>query len=54
MVDNFSIALSHALIAIALWRLLHNDALDHEVSARTLWQQDQLTKASEAAEKRDA
>ena len=39
MVDNFSIALTHVLMAIALWRLLHRDDLDHEVSPRKLWQQ---------------
>ncbi|GAA0861470.1 hypothetical protein GCM10009115_04270 [Sphingopyxis soli] len=39
MVDNFSIALTHILLAIALWRLLYRDDLDHEVSPRKLWQQ---------------
>lgn len=39
MVDNFSIALTHTLMAIALWRLLHRDDLDQEVSPRMLWQQ---------------
>jgi hypothetical protein len=39
MVDNFSIGLTHVLIAIALWRLLHRDDLDHGVSPRRLWQQ---------------
>lgn len=39
MIDNFSIALTHALIAIALWRLLHRADLDQEVSPRDLWQQ---------------
>jgi hypothetical protein len=39
MVDNFSIGLTHVLIAIALWRLLYRDDLDHEVSPRKLWQQ---------------
>jgi hypothetical protein len=39
MVDNFAIALSHGLIAIALWRLLYRDDLDHEVGARKIWQQ---------------
>lgn len=39
MVDNLSIALTHVLMAIALWRLLHRDDLDHEVSPRKLWQQ---------------
>jgi hypothetical protein len=54
MVDNFSILLTHGLMAIALWRLLQNDALDHEVSARSVWQKDQLDKAAEAAENRHA
>jgi hypothetical protein len=39
LVDNFAIALTHGLMAIALWRLLYRDDLDHEVSNRTLWQQ---------------
>ena len=39
MVDNFSIILTHALMALALWRLLHRDDLDHEVSPRTAWRQ---------------
>lgn len=39
MIDNFSIALTHVLMAIALWRLLYRDDLDHEVSPRLLWQQ---------------
>ena len=39
MVDNFSIGLTHLLMAIALWRLLHRDDLDREVSPRMLWQQ---------------
>lgn len=39
MVDNFSIILTHALMALALWRLLHRDDLDQEVSARAAWQQ---------------
>ncbi|MDZ3830312.1 MAG: hypothetical protein U0S50_00675 [Sphingopyxis sp.] len=39
MVDNFSIALTHVLMAIALWRMLHRDDLDHEVSPRMRWQQ---------------
>ena len=41
MVDNFSIALTHILMAIALWRLLYRDDLDHEVSPRVLWQRRQ-------------
>jgi hypothetical protein len=39
MVDNFSIGLTHVLMAIALWRLLYRDDLDREVSPRKLWQQ---------------
>lgn len=39
MIDNFSIGLSHLLMAIALWRLLHRDDLDREVSPRSQWQQ---------------
>jgi len=38
MVDNLSIGLTHVLMAIALWRLLQRDDLDHEVSPRMLWQ----------------
>lgn len=30
MVDNLSIALSHALIALAAWRLIYRDDLDVE------------------------
>lgn len=41
MVDHFAIAVSHVLIAIALWRLLYRDDLDHEVSQRQLWQKRQ-------------
>ncbi|SEH17963.1 hypothetical protein SAMN05428974_2418 [Sphingopyxis sp. YR583] len=37
MVDNFSIALTHVLLAIALWRLLHRADLDLEVSPRDAW-----------------
>lgn len=39
MVDNFSIGLTHLLMAIALWRLLYRSDLDREVSPRQLWQQ---------------
>lgn len=39
MVDNLSIALTHVLMAIALWRLLHRDDLDQEVSPRKRWEQ---------------
>ena len=38
MVDNFAIALTHALIALALWRLLNRADLDTEVSERERWQ----------------
>jgi hypothetical protein len=38
MVDHFAIALTHGLIAIALWRMLYRDDLDHEVSPRQQWQ----------------
>lgn len=30
MVDNFSIALTHALLLIAAWRLIHRPDLDAE------------------------
>lgn len=39
MVDNLAIGLSHALLAIALWRLLLRDDLDREVSPRQIWQE---------------
>ncbi|MDO9361744.1 MAG: hypothetical protein Q7T60_02380 [Sphingopyxis sp.] len=39
MVDNFSIGLTHVLMAIALWRLLYRDDLDRETSPRLQWQQ---------------
>ncbi len=48
MVDNFSIGLTHVLLAIALWRLLHRDDLDHEVSPRKLWQQRRDAEAAAA------
>lgn len=35
MVDNFSILLSHGLIAFALWRLLGRADLDRESGDRT-------------------
>lgn len=50
MIDNFSIALTHGLMAIALWRMLHRDDLDHEVSPRLQWQQ--RRDAEQAAEAR--
>ncbi|WP_278190115.1 hypothetical protein [Sphingopyxis sp. YF1] len=40
--------MTHVLMAIALWRLLHRDDLDHEVSPRMLWQ-----RRKEEAEMRD-
>jgi hypothetical protein len=40
MVDNFAIALTHGLIALALWRLLHRADLDTEVSPRDAWQRE--------------
>ncbi|WP_447760313.1 hypothetical protein [Sphingopyxis panaciterrae] len=49
MVDNFSIGLTHVLMAIALWRLLYRDDLDREVSPRMLWQQRKDAKAKEDA-----
>lgn len=30
MIDNFALALTHGLIALAFWRLLQSDALDRE------------------------
>ncbi|ASK89510.1 hypothetical protein [Sphingorhabdus sp. SMR4y] len=30
MIDNFSIALTHGLLLIAAWRLMHRDDLDVE------------------------
>jgi hypothetical protein len=30
VIDNFSILLSHALLALALWRLMNRSALDFE------------------------
>jgi hypothetical protein len=45
VIDNLSILLSHALLAIALWRLMNSEALDTEqppasddVSARFMGQ----------------
>lgn len=38
MVDHFAILLTHGLMALALWRLLYRDDLDHEVSVRQQWQ----------------
>lgn len=30
MVDTFSILLTHGLLLVALWRLAHDDTVDHE------------------------
>lgn len=30
MVDNLSIAISHILLALMLWRLYHSATLDHD------------------------
>jgi len=30
MIDIFTVILPHALMALAVWRLLHNDALDND------------------------
>jgi hypothetical protein len=54
MVDNFSIALTHVLMAIALWRLLHRDDLDHEVSPRLLWQRRRDAERAEQDARTDA
>jgi hypothetical protein len=32
MIDNFALALSHGLIAVAIWRLLRSNALDVEAA----------------------
>lgn len=37
MVDNLAIALTHGLMAIALWRMLQRDDLDRELSPRDRW-----------------
>jgi len=31
MVDTFSILLTHGLLALALWRLAHDDSIDSEI-----------------------
>jgi hypothetical protein len=54
MVDNFSIGLTHVLMAIALWRLLHRDDLDREVSPRAQWQQGSAAEHAEADKRPDA
>jgi len=35
MVDNFAILVSHALIAIAIWRLVRRDDLDRDPAVDT-------------------
>jgi hypothetical protein len=50
MVDNFSIGLTHVLMAIALWRLLYRDDLDREVSPRLQWQQRRDAEYAEQAD----
>jgi hypothetical protein len=30
MIDIFTVVMPHVLMAIAVWRLLHNDALDND------------------------
>ena len=32
MIDIFTVVLPHVLMAIAIWRLLHRDDLDHDAS----------------------
>jgi hypothetical protein len=54
MVDNFSIILTHALMALALWRLLYRDDLDHEVSPRSLWRQQRDAESAGTEAHRDA
>lgn len=34
MIDNFALAISHGLIALAVWRLLRRPELDQEGDAR--------------------
>lgn len=54
MVDNFAIGLTHALMALALWRLLYRDDLDREVSPRMLWQRRRDADAAEDAAEQGA
>jgi hypothetical protein len=54
MVDNFSIGLTHLLMAIALWRLLYRDDLDREVSPRLQWQQRRDAEAADTDTPPDA
>lgn len=50
MVDNFAIALTHGLMALALWRLLHRDDLDQEVSPRMQFQAKRDAERSDSAD----
>ena len=50
MIDNFSLGLTHVLMAIALWRLLHRD----DLSPRLLWQQRRDAERAEADTRSDA
>ena len=34
MIDNFSLALTHGLMLLAVWRLIRRPDLDHEASPR--------------------
>lgn len=34
LIDYFTIALTHGLMAVALWRLLWRDDLDHDAGTR--------------------
>lgn len=54
MVDNFSIGLTHLLMAIALWRLLYRDDLDREVSPRLQWQKRRDAEAADTDTRPDA
>jgi len=47
MIDYFSIALTHGLIALAAWRLLQNDALDVDPA-------DAVARSKRKARSRDA
>lgn len=54
MVDNFSIGLTHVLMALALWRLLYRGDLDREVSPRLQWQQRRDAERAEQDARPDA
>ena len=54
MVDNFSIALTHVLMAIALWRLLYRDVLDREVRPPQLREQRRDAERAEPDVRADA